>query len=94
MSSWGIKGISMQQANFLTHMIFAFIEMRADGSLVVGSANPLNPEATASKSEARLQQLMAVKAKTSFPAQDALRRWRLGEFAALFGDGCVRPKAE
>ena len=56
----------MQQANFLTHMIFAFIEMRADGSLVVGSADPLNPEATASKSEARLQQLMAVKAKTGF----------------------------
>ena len=65
-SSWGIKDISTQQANLLTHMIFAFIEMRADGSLVVGSADPLNPEATAGKSEARLRQLMDVKANTGF----------------------------
>lgn len=65
-SSWGIKDISVQQANLLTHMIFAFIEMRADGSLVVGSADPSNAEATASKTEARLKQLMNVKAKTGF----------------------------
>ncbi len=44
-SSWGTKAMTVQQVSYLTHIIFAFIEMRADGSLVVGLApDPLNSD--------------------------------------------------
>ena len=54
-SSLGTKAITTLQASYLTHIIYAFIDMKSDGSLVV-----------AAESEPRLQQLMQVQNATGF----------------------------
>ena len=54
-TSWGSKGITTHQASYLTHVIYAFIEMQPDGSLVLG------PEADGKQLESRIAHLMDVR---------------------------------
>jgi chitinase len=64
MSSWSDSLLTVQQASRLTHIIFAFIEMKPDGSLVVGSADPAHstdPDGDFLKASNRLNRLAAVK---------------------------------
>lgn len=66
-TSWGNRDINSSQAKHLTHVIFAFIEMKADGSLAVGSVDPKNSDdiqADTEKSKRRLEQLKMVKKQT------------------------------
>ena len=63
--SWGTTKFSPNHASRLTHVVYAFLEMKADGSIVVGSADPThstNREQDAVTSLERLEQLIDVAA--------------------------------
>lgn len=67
MSSWSDALLTEAQASYLTHIIYAFIEMRADGSLAVGSADAAHSqdlEADRKKALQRLEMLGRVKRNT------------------------------
>ena len=64
--SWGKTEFSSNHASRLTHVVYAFLEMKADGSIVVGSADPThstNPEQDAATSLERLEQMLKVAAR-------------------------------
>ena len=67
-TSWGNNTLYYSQLKVLTHIIFAFIEMKSDGSLQFGSPdinNTINAEEDARKARNRLLQLL--KARTRYP---------------------------
>lgn len=60
-TSWGVKRIKSSIIAKLTHVIYAFLEMRADGTVDLGSpdvAHSVNVEDETNKSRNRLEHLM------------------------------------
>jgi len=60
-TSWGLKKIKSDALAKLTHVIYAFLEMRADGTVDLGSpdiAHSPNIEEETAKSRSRLEYLM------------------------------------
>ena len=64
--SWGTTKFSPNHASRLTHVVYAFMEMKPDGSIVVGSADPTHsasPEQDTATSLKRLEQMLEVAAR-------------------------------
>lgn len=82
--SWGKNKFTFAQAQRLTHVIFAFLEMKADGTVLVGNpdlANSKNPEEDVATAKDRLKQMLRVaKAFNHLKILFAVGGWENSQF--------------
>lgn len=66
-TGWSDVKFTLSAASYLTHVVFAFVQMKSDGTLVVGSADPDNSNninVDTKKSYLRLYEIKAAKEKS------------------------------